>query len=49
VVTGGRDTIAVLTIHPTDKNGNTRWELDNGATLWYFCEIGKQSSEVQTI
>ncbi len=49
VVTGGRDAIAVLTIHPADKNGNTRRELDNGAALWYFTEIGKQSSELQTI
>jgi len=33
LVTGDRDTVAVLTIHPKDKNGNQRWELSDGATL----------------
>ncbi len=33
LVTGGRATTAVLTVHPVDRNGNGRWELDGGATL----------------
>ena len=33
LVTGGRWTSAVLTIHPADGEGNRRWELDGGATL----------------
>lgn len=34
VVTGDRDVTAVLTIHPRDASGVTRWELDKGATLY---------------
>jgi hypothetical protein len=34
LVTGDRDTIAVLTIHAKDRNGNQRWELSDGATLY---------------
>ena len=34
VVTGARDATAVLTIHPADRNGDRRWELDKGATLY---------------
>ncbi len=34
VVTGDRDVTAVLTIHPRDADGATRWELDKGATLY---------------
>jgi len=33
LVTGDRGVTAVLTIHPADKNGDRRWELDRGATL----------------
>ena len=44
VVTGGRDAISVLTIHPADKNGNTRWELDNGATLYDVTHLGCRSA-----
>jgi hypothetical protein len=33
VVTGARAVTAVLTVHPADKNGDRRWELDKGATL----------------
>ncbi len=32
-VTGDREMTAVLTIYPTDKNGDRRWELDKGARL----------------
>jgi hypothetical protein len=34
VVTGDREVTAVLTIHPRDANGVTRWELDKSATLY---------------
>jgi hypothetical protein len=33
LVTGAREVTAVLTIHPADRNGDRRWELDNGAAL----------------
>ena len=33
VVTGDREAISVLTIHPADTNGNRRWQLDFGASL----------------
>jgi hypothetical protein len=33
LVTGARKVTAVLTIHPPDRNGERRWELDKGATL----------------
>jgi len=33
LVTGGRGTTAVLTVHPADRYGDRRWELDKGATL----------------
>ncbi|HKP26959.1 MAG TPA: hypothetical protein VJV39_24025 [Dongiaceae bacterium] len=34
VVTGGRETTAVLTVHPKGDDGTQRWELDKGATLY---------------
>ncbi len=40
VVTGDRDVTAVLTIHPPDKNGDRRWELDNGANLHDVTHLG---------
>lgn len=33
LVTGGREMRAVLTIHPADRNGDRRWELDSGAAV----------------
>jgi hypothetical protein len=33
VVTGGRATTAILTIHPKGNDGVQHWELDRGATL----------------
>ena len=44
VVTGGREAIAVLTIHVPDKNGNARWELDKGATLYDVTHLGCRSA-----
>jgi hypothetical protein len=40
VVTGGREATAVLTIHPKDAGGVTRWELDKGATLYDVTHLG---------
>ena len=34
IVTGDREAMAVLTIHPADDMGRHRWELGNGATLY---------------
>ena len=40
VVTGDREVTAVLTIHPRDASGVTRWELDKGATLYDVTHLG---------
>lgn len=40
VVTGGREATAVLTIHPKDAAGVTRWDLDKGATLYDVTHLG---------
>ena len=34
IVTGDREAVAMLTIHPEDDKGIQRWELGNGATLY---------------
>ena len=34
VVTGDREVMTVLTVHPMDDTGAKRWELDDGATLY---------------
>ena len=34
IVTGNREVVTVLTIHPTDKEGERRWELGDGAKLY---------------
>ena len=34
IVTGDRETMAMLTIHPMNEKGVQRWELGNGATLY---------------
>lgn len=44
VVTGARDVTAVLTIHPADTNGDTRWDLDKGATLHDVTHLGCRSA-----
>ena len=44
VVTGARDVTAVLTIHPTDRNGDRRWELDKGATLHNVTHLACRSA-----
>jgi hypothetical protein len=44
LVTGDRDVTTVLTIHPKDKDGNQRWELANGATLYDVTHLGCRSA-----
>lgn len=34
VVSGDREVISTLTVHPKDKEGSQRWELSNGAKLY---------------
>jgi len=44
MVTGARDVTAVLTIHPADRNGDRRWELDKGATLYDVTHLACRSA-----
>ncbi len=44
VVTGDREVTTVLTIHPADKTGDRRWELDNGATLYDVTHLACRSA-----
>jgi hypothetical protein len=44
LVTGDRDVTSVLTVHPKDKNGNQRWELADGATLYDVTHLGCRSA-----
>ncbi|HEX5093820.1 MAG TPA: hypothetical protein VFV84_14120, partial [Burkholderiales bacterium] len=44
LVTGGRGTTAVLTIHRADGDGNRHWALDRGATLYDVTHLGCRSA-----
>jgi hypothetical protein len=44
LVTGNRKVTAVLTVYPADKNGDSRWELDNGATLYDVTHLACRSA-----
>ncbi len=44
IVTGNREKVAMLTIHPEDENGDRRWELDNGASLYDVTHLGCRSA-----
>lgn len=44
LVTGGREVTTALTIHPADKNGNSRWELDEQATLYDVTHLACRSA-----
>lgn len=44
LVTGAREVTAVLTIHPSDRNGNRRWELADKATLHDVTHLGCRSA-----
>jgi hypothetical protein len=40
VVTGDRKVTTVLTVLPKDKDGNQRWELADGATIYDVTHLG---------
>ncbi len=44
LVTGNRDKQAVLTVHPAEKNGTQRWNLDSGATLFDVTHLDCRSA-----
>ena len=44
LVTGDREVKTMLTVHPKDKNGNQRWELADGATLYDVTHLGCRSA-----
>jgi len=44
LVTGDRNVTTVLTIQPKDKDGNQRWELANGATLYDVTHLACRSA-----
>jgi hypothetical protein len=44
LVTGNRTVTTVLTIQPKDKDGNQRWELADGATLYDVTHLGCRSA-----
>jgi hypothetical protein len=44
LVTGARKVTAVLTIHPVDRHGDRRWELDQGATLYDVTHLACRSA-----
>jgi hypothetical protein len=44
LVTGDRRVTTVLTILPKDKDGNQRWELADGATLYDVTHLGCRSA-----
>jgi hypothetical protein len=40
LVTGGRQATAVLTVSPKDKNGQQKWKLSDGATIYDVTHLG---------
>jgi len=44
IVTGGRETATVLTVHPPGEDGSARWTLDDGATLHDVTHLGCRSA-----
>jgi hypothetical protein len=44
IVTGNREVMSVLTIHPGDKDGAQRWELGDGANLYDVTHLGCRSA-----
>ena len=49
LVTGDRAVTAVLTIHPADKNGDRRWELNDGATLHDVTHLACRSARYRPV
>lgn len=44
LVTGGREVLSVLTVHPADANGNSRWELEHDASVHDVTHLGCRSA-----
>jgi len=44
IVTGYRETMAVLTVYSSDEDGNRRWELNKGANLYDVTHLGCRSA-----
>lgn len=44
VVTGDREVVTVLTIHPQNSNGVSRWELADGANLYDVTHLACRSA-----
>jgi hypothetical protein len=44
LVTGGRKVTTVLTVHPANAEGESRWELADGATLYDVTHLGCRSA-----
>ena len=44
VVTGNREVVTLLTVYPADADGNQRWELADGATLYDVTHLGCRSA-----
>jgi len=44
MVTGNREVMTVLTVHPMDKDGAQRWELDDGANLYDVTHLACRSA-----
>jgi hypothetical protein len=49
IVTGDREMVAVLTVHPADGNGERRWELDKGAKLYDVTHLPCRSARYTPI
>jgi hypothetical protein len=43
-VSGGREVTTVLTVHPADAQGDSRWELADGVTLYDVTHLGCRSA-----
>ncbi|MEM7292876.1 MAG: hypothetical protein AAF420_05685 [Pseudomonadota bacterium] len=44
LVTGGREIVTMLTVHPDDENGERRWELDRGANVFDVTHLACRSA-----
>ena len=44
LVTGGREVLSALIVHLPDDSGNSRWELERGATLHDVTHLGCRSA-----
>jgi hypothetical protein len=49
LVTGRRETTAVLTVHPKDAEGSQRWELDGGATIYDVTHLRCRSARYRPV